>query len=161
MSRFCTGRSRLGRRSTEFSRGPWSGEPPTSSASTPTLRLATSTPGSGRGSTSDLPRPAHEQGELIPGAGHAADGDVVRADHEVDVDLALVDPRQVCRIPDRARVGVAERDVACSVLVEQRVEEGAADSADPALAVDECHLPEPGRALVGGTAPAQGLGVRV
>ena len=51
---------------------------------------------------SDLPRPAHEQRQLVAGAGHAADRDVVRADHEVDVDLALVDSRQVGGIRDRA-----------------------------------------------------------
>src|SRR6185503_6050268 len=135
----------------------------TSSASTRVPLPATSTRGSGLGSTprSDLPHPAGEQRDLVAAAGHAADGDLLRADHEVDVDLALVDPRQVGRVRDRVRIRVAERKVARRVLVEERVEEGPAELADTALAVDERHLAEPRGALVGGAALAQGLGVRV
>jgi hypothetical protein len=77
------------------------------------------------------------------------------------VDLALVDPRQIRRVRDRVRVGSAEREVARRVLVEQCVEEGAAEPADAALAVGERHLAEPRGTLVRGTALAQRLGVRV
>ena len=73
---------------------------------------------------------------------HAGDGDVVAADHEVDVDRARVDAVAVL-VADRDRVGVAEREVARGVLVEQRVEEDRAGLADPSFAVDERELAEP------------------
>src|SRR5690348_15732874 len=60
----------------------------------------------------------------------AVDVGLVRADHPVDVDQALVAAlrrdllRRKLRAVDEAfRVTLAERDVACRVLVEQRVEE--------------------------------------
>ena len=46
---------------------------------------------------------------------------------------------------DGQLVGVAERDVAGGVLVEQRVVESRPERADPALAIDERELSEPGR----------------
>src|SRR5262249_60858533 len=124
---------------------------------------APSTRGSGRSSTRrpDLPRPGHEQGELVAGAGHAADGNVIRADHEVDVDLALIDPRQIRRVGDRMRVGIAEREMARGVLVEQDVEEGPAQPADAAFPIDERNLAEARGAVVRRAALAQSLRVRV
>ena len=77
------------------------------------------------------------------------------------MDLALVDPRQVRRVRDRMRVGVADGEVTRGVPVEQRVEEGPAEPADAALPVDERNLAEPRGALVGGAALAQSLRVRV
>jgi len=112
--RSSTARSRRTRGSTGSCREASSAVPRASLASTRTLWHETSTHASGLGSTrrSDLPRAAREQRQLVATARHAADRDFVRADHEVDVDVAHVDPRQVRRIGDRARVGVSERDVA-------------------------------------------------
>ena len=92
---------------------------------------------------SDLPAAAAQDRHLLARLRRAGDGDVVGADHEVDVHGALVDARQVGGVADRRRVGVAEREVARRVLVEQRREERAAELADAALAVDERDLAEP------------------
>jgi len=70
------------------------------------------------------------------------------------VDVALVDAWQVGGIADGAGIGISEREVARRVLVEQRGEEGAAELADAALAVDERDLAESRGALVGRAAAA-------
>ena len=64
-------------------------------------------------------------------------------------------------VADRRRVGVAEREVAGGVLVEQRVEVGDPRFADASLAVDERELAEPRRALVLRAARAQRVGARL
>jgi hypothetical protein len=51
------------------------------------------------------------------------DVELRRADHEVDVDAAGVEALLVVVAGDAELVGVAERDVARRVLVEERVEE--------------------------------------
>src|SRR5436189_851193 len=97
----------------------------------------------------DLPGPAAEDGDLVAFPSGAGDIDVVAADHEVDVDGAPIDLVHVLRAY-RDLVGVAERDVARGVLVEERVVEGRAELPDAAFAVDEGDLAEPrGVGIVG------------
>ena len=62
---------------------------------------------------------------------------------------------------DEEREAAAERDVACGVLVEQRVVEDRAERADAALAVDQRELAEPQPSLVDREPRAQRLGVLV
>ena len=62
---------------------------------------------------------------------------------------------------DEEREAAPERDVAGSVLVEQRVVEDRPERADAALAVDQRELAETKRALVGREARAQRFGVLV
>ena len=81
-------------------------------------------------------------------AGDPVDVDLVRADHEVHVDRALVDALAVGLVLDREGVGVAERDVAGGVLVDERVVEDRLERPDPALLVDERELAQPRRAVV-------------
>ena len=57
--------------------------------------------------------------------------------------IALVLIRERSSSPTEVAYAFAEREVAGRVLVEQRVEEGDARLADPALAVDERDLAEP------------------
>ena len=58
-------------------------------------------------------------------------------------------------------VGVPERDVARGVLVEERLVEDGVERADPALAVDERELAEPGGAVVLRRQRAQGIATAV
>src|SRR5262245_51396187 len=91
----------------------------------------------------DLPGAAAEDGDLVALPGDAGDVDVIAADHEVDVDRAPVDLVHVL-CAHRDLVGVAERNVARRVLIEKRVVESRAKPPDPAFAVDEGDLAEPG-----------------
>ena len=108
---------------------------------------------SGASHRSDLPRPVAEHGHALPAARDPGHGHVVAPDHEVDVDQALVDPVEIL-LADRDRVGVAEREVAGGVLVEERVLEDGLEAADPPFAVDERELAQAGSALVHGDASA-------
>jgi len=95
----------------------------------------------------DLPGPAAEDGDLVALPSGAGDIDVVAADHEVDVDGAPIDLVHVLRA-HRDLVGVAERDVARGVLVEQRVVEDGVERPDAAGAVDQRELAEAERLVV-------------
>ena len=92
-------------------------------------------------------RPPRSTGTRSPSAVMPVTSTSSRADHEVDVDLAVVDARDVL-VADGEREAAAERDVAGGVLVEQRVVEDGAERADAALAVDERDLAEAGGAVV-------------
>src|SRR5919204_818648 len=108
----------------------------------------------------DLPAAVAEHWHAVALAGDPRHRDVVAADHEVDVDLAAVDAVAIL-VADRGCVGVAERDVAGGVLVEERVREDGVELADPALAVDERDLAEPSSALVDSGPAAQRIRVLV
>ena len=92
-----------------------------------------------------------------PSCGEPGDLELVRADHEVDVEAADVEAVALL-LGGRERIRGAERDVARGVLVEQGVVEHGAELPDPALAIDERELAEPGRALVQLDLGTQGLG---
>ena len=96
----------------------------------------------------DLPGAAAEHGDGVAVARDAVDVELRRADHEVDVDAARVEPLPVGLVVTPQLVGVPERDVARGVLVEERLVEDRVERADPALAVDERELAEPGSAVV-------------
>src|SRR4051794_41797689 len=67
---------------------------------------------------SELPGAPAQHRDLLARVGDAGHRDVVAADHEVHVDLGLVEPLRVVAV-DREAVGLAERDMAGGVLVEQ------------------------------------------
>jgi hypothetical protein len=77
------------------------------------------------------------------------------------VDPALVEARAVGGVVHAQVVAAPERDVARSVLVEERVVEDGLHRADAALAVDERELAEPGRAVVLLRQRAQRVGAAV
>ena len=95
----------------------------------------------------------------------AVDLDLGAADHEVGVDPGDVDPAgeqhvrlEVSDVAEHVREAGAERDVACLVLVEERVVEDEPRLLDGGGAVDECDLPQRGRLLVSRELSADDVG---
>ena len=91
----------------------------------------------------DLPGALPEHGDALTGFRDAVDVELRAADHEVDVNLALVHALPLGLVGHLVGEAVAERDVARSVLVEERVEEDRLQRPDPSAPVDERELAEP------------------
>ena len=88
------------------------------------------------------------------------------ADHEVDVDGAAIAAgaleigvAHVVAALQRELVGIAERDVARSVLVEQRVVVEQPGLRNRRAVRDQRHFAETARALVGVEQPLEGVGI--
>src|SRR5438105_10114075 len=77
------------------------------------------------------------------------------------MDLRSIDLLALSFFLHGEREPLAERDVAGRILVQQGVVEDRAELADPALAVDQRHLSEPGCAAVALRKPAEGLAALV